>query len=81
MLTSKMVVISVLTKEFENDKGEKVPYEVANIELEGGKLLNEVSVQKGAMNGVKRFEEVKGYFDFKPTSGNKGKLVITGYTR
>lgn len=80
MLKSKVVFISKVDGAFTDKDGKLVEFQKANLELEGGELLREVKVQKGALDGLNRFEEVTGYFRYDQ-QGNTGKLVFTGYTR
>lgn len=80
MLRSKVVFISVNEGSFTTKDNEEIKFYRANFELEGGHLVKDIKFDKGALDGLNRFDEVMGYFEYREKSG-KCELVFTGYKR
>ena len=79
MLKSKITFISISEGEFKDDKGEVIKYQRINMELENGDLVKDLRFDKGACDGLKKYETVNGYF--RIDVNKKNAVVFAGYTR
>ena len=81
MLKGKVTFISITKGEFENKEkpGQMITFERANFSMENGDLVKDVRFDKGALDGIKPFETVTGYF--RIDCNKKNQAVFAGYTR
>lgn len=79
MLTAKITFISIAEGEFKDDKGTPVKYYRMNCEFANGELVKDIRFEKGACDGLNKYETVIGFFRVDTTK--KNAIVFTGYKR
>lgn len=79
MLTAKITFISISEGEFKDEKGNPVKYYRMNVEFPNGDLVKDIRFDKGACEGLQKYETVVGYF--RIDSAKKNAIVFVGYKR
>lgn len=79
MLTAKITFISISVGEFKDANGAPVKYYRMNCEFANGELVKDIRFEKGACDGLNKYETVIGFFRVDTTK--KNSVVFTGYKR
>lgn len=79
MLTAKITFISISEGEFKDANGTPVKYYRMNAEFPNGELVKDLRFEKGACDGLQKYETVIGFF--RIDAQKKNSIVFTGYKR
>lgn len=79
MLSAKITFISISEGEFNDASGSPIKYYRMNAEFPNGELVKDIRFDKGACDGLQKYETVIGFF--RVDTAKKNTLVFMGYKR